>query len=71
MLHLRWTDHGPCLYLVHKTATQKRPLILRVGWGFDADLPLRPWIAAHLMTTPKGWHDTCIAWCGFYVGWAR
>ena len=71
MIHYRWTDHGPCLFLIHKTSTQARPLVLRLGWGFDADLPLRPWPAAHTTTTPRGRHDTCIAWFGFYVGWTR
>lgn len=53
--------------------------IYRVGWGWDADLPLRPWPAAHrksLESTP-GVHrcavrtDWCAAWFGAYIGVSR
>lgn len=71
MIHYRWTNHGPCLFLIRKIRPYARALVLRLGWGFDADLPLRPWPAAHSMTTPRGRHDTCVAWCGFYFGWTR
>lgn len=53
--------------------------IYRVGWGWDADLPLRPWPAMHrknLEPTP-GVHarsvrtDWCVAWFGAYIGVSR
>lgn len=65
---LAWTTHGPCLYfgLLGRCGA-------RIGWGWDADLPLRPWPATHFGHSPAGRRDLCVAWCGFYVGatWGR
>lgn len=42
---------------------------VRVGWGWDEDLPLRPWPGVHLGYTPSNHNrDLCFAWFGFYVG---
>jgi hypothetical protein len=42
---------------------------LRIGWGYDSDLPLRPWPAKSRAThTPAGRRDWCAGWCGFYIG---
>ena len=44
-----------------------RSIALRLGWGWDAELPLRPWPAVQVHSV--GRHpDWCIACCGFYVG---
>lgn len=59
----RWTDHGPCLALALAGS-----IGLRIGWGYDADLPLRLWPAAHLGRTPAGRSDLCGAWMGLYIG---
>jgi hypothetical protein len=62
-LALAWVDHGPCVALVF----DKRAAV-RIGWGHDHDLPLRPWPAYHLGRTPKGHQDLCVSWFGLYFG---
>lgn len=65
MIHARtgWCDHGPVVLVV-----LVRRFGVRVGWGWDVDLPLRPWPAAKVWATPRGHADACVAWLGFYVG---
>ena len=67
-----WHAHGPGLSLLVRSGD--RPFGVRVGWGFDKDLPLRPWPAvARVMAGPGKQHrDLCAGWLGFYVGfrWA-
>ena len=41
---------------------------LRCGWGWDEDLPLRPWPWAHLSILKSGANDLCFAWCGLFFG---
>ena len=41
---------------------------LRLGWGYDDDLPLRPWPAIRRNRMLSSALDLCAAWCGFYVG---
>jgi hypothetical protein len=46
------------------------PRVLMIGWGWDRDLPLRPWPAVSRTPTPKGTPATCFAWFGFFITWA-
>lgn len=48
----------------------KRALAFRCGWGYDEDLPLRPWPSYALITSRTS-RDLCIGWFGFYVGFSR
>lgn len=47
-----------------------RALAARVGWGFDDDLPLRPW-PSYALTTTRTSRDLCMGCFGFYVGFSR
>ena len=53
------------------TVCDERPLMLRlfgvsVGWGWDADVPLRPWPAVGPRVRTAMWGG-CFAWFGFFV----
>lgn len=42
---------------------------IQVGWGFDDEMPLRPWPMWQCEnTTPKGHPRFVLTWCGFFVG---
>ena len=51
------------------TFSEKLGLAIGVGWGYDDDIPLRPW--------PQFWNDPVryggryrgMAICGFFVGY--
>lgn len=43
----------------------------RIGWGYDEELPLRPWPTACLTVTNSfEAPDFCISLLGFYFGWS-
>lgn len=47
-----------------------RALAFRIGWGFDDDLPLRPWPSYSLGNT-RLTRDLTLGWFGLYVGFSR
>jgi hypothetical protein len=61
-LHAAITDGGPLVGVSIGRAH------VRAGWGYDADLPLRPWPAVHRSDRGRLGSDVCAAWFGFYVG---
>jgi hypothetical protein len=42
----------------------------RIGWGYDDEVPIRPWPKWHRKQTEKGYQDFCIGLMGFYVGFS-
>lgn len=48
----------------------QRALGFRCGWGYDEDLPLRPW-PSYALTTSRTSRDLCVGGFGFYVGLSR
>lgn len=62
-LHLVWMDHGPIIGL-----RLSRHIYLRLGWGYDDEVPVSLTPLSCFSRTPLGMSDWCGSWAGFYVG---
>lgn len=68
MIHSDWMRNDRETGVVICLAVPNCP-IYRLGWGFDSDLPLRPWMADAVTRTPnKDLLDVCVSWLGLYMG---
>jgi hypothetical protein len=54
-------------------------IVYRLGWGWDGDLPLRPWPACHMTMLERAprvhehaaRQDFCVAFLGLYFGMCK